>query len=63
MNRYTATIFLQDEILAEKQGDDIEFLFVWMLTHEKAANGRVQGKIVDNQTKEQVREFKTRSME
>lgn len=61
--RYTATIFLQEEVLAEKQGDDVDSLYLWMLTHEKCASGRVQGKIVDNQTNEIVREFKTRSLE
>lgn len=61
--KYTATIYGGDEILATNSSDDIEMLYLWMLTNDQCLYGDVHGQIIDNIDHEVVREFKKRSME
>ncbi|MDI9817932.1 MULTISPECIES: hypothetical protein [unclassified Legionella] len=60
---YTAKIYSQDEVVAQKSGDDIEHLYLWMLTFANGFSCRIQGEIIDNETKEIVRKFKESPIE
>lgn len=60
---YTAQVFLGDRLMAEKEGDDIDKLFVWMITQAKNDAGRYHGSIINNETQDVIRTFRTNSVE
>jgi hypothetical protein len=60
---YTATIFCEEEIIAYKHGDDIEDLYLWMLTQAKGKSGSLHGQILEVKTNTVIRKFRKTSME
>lgn len=57
-HQYTAKIYSTDKEIARKSGDDIEELYIWMLTYENGGCCGSHGEIFDNITEEVVRKFK-----
>ena len=60
---YTAKMYCGAEEIAQKSGDDIEQLYVWLLAAANGPNGGSHGEIIDNETRQVVRHFKKRSVE
>ncbi|WED43487.1 hypothetical protein [Legionella cardiaca] len=61
-HHYTAKIYSTDEEIAQKLGNDIEELYLWMLTYDNGGCG-THGEIIDNITQEIVRKFKKSPIE
>lgn len=57
-HRYIAKIYLGDTEEETKNGDDIEILNNWMVSHINGNSNTLHGEIIDNETKEIVRRFK-----
>lgn len=60
---YTAKIYSVDEEIAQKSGNDLEELHIWMLTYETGGCCGSHGEIIDNVTQEIVRRFKKSPIE
>ncbi|QRN03567.1 hypothetical protein GH742_06665 [Legionella sp. MW5194] len=60
---YTAKVYVGDRLIAEKEGNDIDKLFAWMIAQAQNGSGRYHGSIVNNDTQEVIRTFKTNSVE
>lgn len=61
---YTAKVYVGDRLLAEKEGNDIDKLFAWMITQaQNGGAGRSHGLIIHNDTQDVIRTFKTNSVE
>ncbi|MBA2650554.1 MAG: hypothetical protein H0U75_13370 [Legionella sp.] len=60
---YTATIFYEEEILAYKQGDNVEELYLWMLTHAHGHPGSIRGEIMELKSSTVIRKFRKSSTE
>ncbi|PUT41442.1 hypothetical protein DIZ81_05030 [Legionella taurinensis] len=60
---YTAKVYVGDRLIAEKEGNDIDKLFAWMIAQAQNGSGRCHGSIVNNDTQEVIRTFKTNSVE
>lgn len=56
--KYTAKIYLEKDELLNKSGDDLDGLYMWMLTQAEGQFGNVHGDIIDNKTQEVVRQFR-----
>lgn len=61
--QYTATIYLENEELAQKTGNDVEELYIWMLTYENSYGCGTHGEIIDSQTQAIVKTFKKSPIE
>jgi hypothetical protein len=64
-HQYTAKIYSEDKEIAQKSGNDVEELYIWMLTSD---NGRTpssgtHGEIIDNHTQIVIRKFKKSPIE
>ena len=55
---YTATIYCEEEIIAFKHGDDVEELYLWMLTQANGKPGGLHGQILEVKTKTVIRQFR-----
>ncbi|KTC77085.1 hypothetical protein [Legionella brunensis] len=62
-HHYTAKIYSDCEEMAQKTGNDIEELYVWMLTYDNGGGCGTHGEIIDNITQEIVRKFKKSPIE
>ncbi|KTD16772.1 hypothetical protein [Legionella jordanis] len=64
-HQYTAKIYYEKEEVSQKSGDDIEELYIWMLTYDNGHGSccRTHGEIIDNQTQTVVRKFKKSPIE
>lgn len=60
---YTATIFCEEEIIAYKHGEEIEDLYLWMLTQANGKSGSIHGEVVEVRTKTVVRQFRKTSVD
>ena len=61
---YTAKIYCSTTEIALQSGDDMEKLYLWMLTYADEKNsGEIHGEIIDNKTHQVIRQFKKRSIE
>ncbi len=60
---YTATIYCGEEIIAYKHGEDIEELYLWMLTHVNEKFGSARGEVLEIKTHTVVRQFRKSSLE
>lgn len=63
MATYTAKIFFDERETNQKSGDDLEALYIWMLSQVHGEAAHYNGFIYDNETEEIVRKFNTSSME
>ncbi|CEK09748.1 hypothetical protein [Legionella hackeliae] len=62
-HHYTAKIYSNNEEIAQKSGDDIDDLYIWMLTYHNGNGCGTHGEIFDNITEEVVRKFKKSPIE
>ncbi|QMT62068.1 hypothetical protein [Legionella sp. PC997] len=60
---YTAKIYIEDEIIDERNSDDLDGLYIWMIAKADSQKIPYKGIIINNYTKEVVRTFKTSSIE
>ena len=59
MNRYTAILYFNNEELLLNSGDNLEALYIWMLTQSEGFKSTIYGKIIDNEDNHKiVREFR-----
>lgn len=58
MSIYTATIYFDEFEIIKHSGNDLESLFVWMLTQAQGKFGNLSGKITNNRTKIIEKEFR-----
>jgi hypothetical protein len=57
-HKYDAKIYFGEKIVLYTTGDDIEQLYVWMLSNSDKHMGFIHGEIIDNQSHEVVKKFK-----
>ncbi|ASQ46881.1 hypothetical protein [Legionella clemsonensis] len=62
-HHYTAKIYSKDAEIERKSGDDVEELYLWMLTYVNGKGCGTHGEIFDNITEEVVRTFKKSPIE
>ncbi|MBI2785595.1 MAG: hypothetical protein HYX60_04515 [Legionella longbeachae] len=62
-NQYTAKIYVDDVMIADSSGDDVEQLYIWMLAQVNGAPGNIRGEIIENATQNIVRHFKKAPIE
>ena len=60
---YTATIYYEEEIIAYKQGEDADELYIWLLIQATRDAGNPRGEVVDDETKTVVKQFCKTPME
>ena len=61
MFTYTAKIYFDDFEIDKCSGNDLDSLFIWMLSQEHGEFGNLNGQITNNQTHEIEKEFRTSS--
>ncbi|STX50991.1 Uncharacterised protein [Legionella busanensis] len=61
MFTYTATIYFGSHVINTKSSDDLDALFIWMLTEGDNDFGDYSGQIVNNSNLEVIRQFKKNS--
>lgn len=61
---YTATLYLGNDKVLNNTGDDLEQLYIWMLSLAAGENSDdVHGEIINNQTHELVKQFRKCTIE
>lgn len=48
--RYSAKLYFDDELIKQKDGDDVAKLQVWLIAEAEGKLGNLNGKIIDNKT-------------
>lgn len=56
--KYMAKLYFGDRETIDESGDDVEQLYVWLLTQANDKLGDVHGEIISNDTQEVVKKFK-----
>lgn len=56
--RYSAKIFIDGSETEYNSGDDLEKLYMWLLTAAQGKFGDVSGEVVDNKTQKVVKKFR-----
>lgn len=56
-SQYIAKIYSTDKELAEKDGNDVEELYVWMLTYDIGHGCGAHGEIIEIETQSVVKTF------
>ncbi|AOU90865.1 hypothetical protein LEAN103870_15035 [Legionella anisa] len=62
-HQYAAKIYVDDTIIANSSGDNVEQLYVWMLAKVNGSRGNIRGEIIENATQKIVRHFKKAAIE
>lgn len=57
-HKYTARIYLEKDEVEDSSGDDLDELYAWMLSRAEGTFGNIHGDIIENATKEVVRQFR-----
>jgi hypothetical protein len=60
---YLVKLYLGDNEVIGNAGDDLEQLYVWMLSQAGEILGDIHGEIIDNKTLEIVRQFRKCTVE
>ncbi|RAP38557.1 hypothetical protein B1207_01350 [Legionella quinlivanii] len=55
---YTAKIYVGAQEVQNNTSDDLEQLFIWMLTQVQGKTGDYHGHIINNSTNEIIRNFR-----
>lgn len=58
MFTYTAKIYFDDSEITKRSGDNLEPLFVWMLTQVQGKFGNLSGQVINNKLHLVEREFR-----
>lgn len=61
--QYTATLYSGEEQFAKQIGNNVDELYTWMLIHANGHAGELHGKIIDNQSQEILKTFRTAPIE
>ncbi|WP_131782818.1 hypothetical protein [Legionella gresilensis] len=61
MFTYTATVYFGPHIINTKSSDNLDALFIWMLTEGDKNFGEASGQIINNLNLEVVKQFKKTS--
>ncbi|KTD61344.1 hypothetical protein Lsan_1845 [Legionella santicrucis] len=61
MFTYTAKIYFDDIEINQSSGNNLDSLFIWMLTQQKGEFGNYNGQITNNKTHLIEKEFRTSS--
>jgi hypothetical protein len=61
MFTYTARIYFDDIEIKQSSGNNLDFLFIWMLTQQEKEFGNYNGQITNNNTHLIEKEFRTNS--
>lgn len=56
--RYTAKIYYDRDNVADKNGDDVDELYTWMLAKTQGEFGSYHGEIIDNKSGKVVKTFR-----
>ncbi|MHB1949792.1 MAG: hypothetical protein ACYCQI_16970 [Gammaproteobacteria bacterium] len=56
--KYVAKIYFGSEEISNQSGNDVEALYVWMLTQANGNPSDIHGEIIDNETSEVIRRFR-----
>ncbi|HCJ1069205.1 MULTISPECIES: hypothetical protein [Legionella] len=59
MFTYTAQLYFDNIKINNRSGNDLDSLFVWMLTQAQGKLGNLNGKITNNKTHFLEKEFRT----
>lgn len=59
MFTYTAKVYFDTFEIANRSGDNLELLFIWMLSQVQGKFGNLSGKLTNNKTHFIEREFCT----
>ncbi|WP_133138075.1 hypothetical protein [Legionella rowbothamii] len=57
MFTYTAKIYFDDFEITKRSGNDLESLFIWMLTQAQGKLGNLSGKVINNKSHLVEKEF------
>lgn len=57
-HKYTAKLYIGDEEIEDKSGENLDDLYSWLLSQAEDKFGNAHGKIIDNQSNQVVREFR-----
>lgn len=60
---YTAKVFSGNEQFAERVGNNVDELYIWMLIEVNGNFGDIHGEVVDNATKERIKAFRKCAIE
>ncbi|VEB36742.1 Uncharacterised protein [Legionella sainthelensi] len=58
---YTAKIYFDNIEINQSSGNNLDSLFIWMLTQQKGEFGNYNGQITNNKTNQIEKEFRTSS--
>lgn len=61
--KYTASVYSEEEQFAKKGGNDVDELYTWMLIQVNGHFGDIHGKIIDNKTKKIIKVFRKCAIE
>ncbi len=53
--RYSAKLYFDDELIKQKEGNDVAELQIWLIAEAESKMGNLNGKIIDNKTNEVVK--------
>lgn len=56
--RYTAKIYVDDDIIEQKSGDDLDELYSWMMVKGQGKFGNLSGEITDDESGKVVKSFR-----
>ncbi|MHB1949694.1 MAG: hypothetical protein ACYCQI_16470 [Gammaproteobacteria bacterium] len=56
--KYVAKIYFGSKEISNQSGDEVEALYVWMLTQANGNPGDIHGEIIDNEIGQVVRRFR-----
>ena len=57
-NKYIAKLYFGNKDVMDMAGDDVEKLYIWLLTQANGKMGDVHGEIIDSKTQEVVKQFR-----
>ncbi|MFO9703130.1 hypothetical protein SDC03_00205 [Legionella pneumophila serogroup 1] len=61
--QYAAKIYCGADEIAQQSGENVDQLYVWMLTYVEKISGKIHGEIIDNMTNQVVNQFNKQSIE
>ncbi|HHF7365929.1 TPA: hypothetical protein ACPSKY_001033 [Legionella bozemanae] len=60
---YTAKLYIEEKTIDERNSDDLEELYLWMMAKAHNQTTHYNGSIINNNTHEVVRTFQSSSIE
>lgn len=63
MFEYTAIVSIGKKEVTRKSGNELDSLYAWMLSVAEGKTGHYKGQIIENKTKQIIKQFRTSSEE